>query len=135
VFLVTAKVPLAPELTPMRFTTCVSVLAVFMIASVVAMLNGCPQGKRPFLMIQLCFSNDQDLKDFTQELESIANVEGMTFIDGSGKTERELDAIKAPGRLAPVVNIGIEGEDGVGFRAGNLGLPRYRRTDAFRRDA
>ena len=95
-------------------------------------LGGCTQGKRPFLMVQLCFKDDQELADFTRLLESIAYTERMSFIDYSGPTERGLDAIKAKGRFAPVINISVHDDAwGVGLGVGNLGLPKYQVAVGF----
>jgi len=112
-----------------------TVLARFVAVALVAVataLFGCAQGKRPFLLVQLCFKDDQELADFTHLLQSIAYSERMTYIDNSGPTERDLDTLKAPGRLAPVINISLEGSDGVAsMGVGNLGLPKYQVAVGF----
>jgi hypothetical protein len=94
-------------------------------------LVGCTQGKRPFLIVQLCFKDDQELADFTRLVESIAYSEGMVYVDNSGPTERGLAALNAPGRLAPVINIGVHDDDGVGLGVGNLGLPKWQVAVGF----
>jgi hypothetical protein len=96
-----------------------------------SVLFGCGQGKRPFLMVQLCFKDDRDLGDFALLLQSIAYSEGMTYIDRSGPTERELAATDASGLLAPVINSGLEGPNGLGLGVGNLGLPKYQVAVGF----
>jgi hypothetical protein len=104
-------------------------VAVALLIATVA-LGGCTQGKPPFLMVQLCLRNDQQLADFTHFLQSIAYSEGMTYIDRSGPTEREFAALNRP-NTAPVINIGLEGSDGVGLGVGNLGLPKYQVAVGF----
>jgi hypothetical protein len=94
-------------------------------------LCGCAQGKRPFLLVQLCFRDDQELADFTHLLQSIAYSEGMEYIDYSGPTERGLAVLNAPGRLAPVINVSLKGSNGIGLGVGNLGLPKYQVAVGF----
>jgi hypothetical protein len=98
---------------------------------VAAALTGCTQGQPPFLIVQLCFRDDQEVADFTHLLQSIAYSERMSYIDNSGPTERDLAVLNAPGRLAPVINIGVEGSDGVGLGVANLGLPKYQVAVGF----
>jgi hypothetical protein len=83
------------------------------------------------LIVQLCFKDDQELADFTHLLESIAYSERMVYIDNSGPTERGLAVLNAPGRLAPVINIGLHDDDGAGLGVGNLGLPKYQVAVGF----
>jgi hypothetical protein len=112
--------------------TTLTVVARFVALLVVAgALVGCTQGKRPFLVVQLCFRDDQELSEFTRFLQSVAHSERMTYIDNSGPTEGDLAVFNAPGRLAPVINLGLEGPDGVGLGAGNVGLPRYQVAVGF----
>ena len=84
--------PLDAMRTRLRAVARFAAVATLIIAGA---LGGCTQGKGPFLMVQLCFKDDQELADFTRLLESIAYTERMTFIDYSGPTERGLDVIKA----------------------------------------
>jgi hypothetical protein len=93
-------------------------------------LYGCTQGKRPFLIVQVCLRDEQNLALFTSMMKSIAQSERMSFIDRSAATESELrstdhvlDKLKQD---TPIVNLGIEGKGGVGMSAGNLGLPNYQ---------
>src|SRR5439155_19971630 len=53
-------------------------------------LHGCAEGKRPFLIAQICLTNAQDLSIFTREIQSIAQSEHGKFIDNSANTEKEL---------------------------------------------
>jgi hypothetical protein len=90
-------------------------------------LFGCTQGKRGFLIVQLCLNDEKNLAQFTQTLWSIAKSEGMTFIDSSATTEQNLKTIGAAiDPSAPVINVGVERKDGLGLTAGNMGLPNYQ---------
>ena len=88
---------------------------------------GCHEGKRPFRIVQLCLGDRQNLVQFTNILRSVAQLEGMAFIDGSDSTEQDL---KAMGHkidpATPTINLGVERKDGMGLTAGNLGLPHYQ---------
>jgi hypothetical protein len=98
----------------------------FLIA-ITSALSGCPEGKRPFKIVQLCLGNQQNLEQFTNILKSIAQSEGMTFIDGNVHTERDLNAMGVKiDSSAPVIHLGIQRKDGMGLIAGNLDLPNYQ---------
>jgi hypothetical protein len=58
-------------------------------------------------------------------MQSIAQSEGMRYIDNSERTKAELEEIRktAPTTPTSTLNIGASDADGVGFGAGNLGLP------------
>jgi hypothetical protein len=89
-------------------------------------LSGCSQGKRPFLIAQLCLRDAQDRAAFVRELESIARSEGMTVIDNSENTQKELRAIGSSAERSmsrPVINMGVEHGQGVGLTANNVGTP------------
>lgn len=103
--------------------------------SLAGMLCSCTPGKPPFLMVQLCLRDEQNLARFTSMVKSIAQSEGMEFIDRSAATEVELrstdhvlDKLK---QNTPIINLGIQGKDGVGMSAGNLGLPDYQVAIGF----
>src|SRR3954471_9305438 len=70
------------------------------------LLSGCSQGKRPFLMVQFCLADQADLAELKQELKSIAQAEGMEFIDGSEAAKQGLEATAAPEsmRQDPVIH-------------------------------
>ena len=90
-------------------------------------LFGCPEGKRPFMMVQICLKDQQNLTQFTDLLKSVAQSEGTTFIDGNAATERDLKAMGVKlDPSAPVVHLGIERRDGIALIAANLGLPNYQ---------
>ena len=115
---------------PTTLTVVARFVAVAQLVIAVALV-GCGQGKRPFLLVQICFSDDQELAEFTHLLQSVALSERMTYIDRSGPTEGELAVLNAPGKLAPAINIGLETPDGLGLGVGNLGLPKYQVAVGF----
>ena len=61
-------------------------------------LAGCAPGKRPFLMVRMCLSNQQGTEEFVNELKSIAADEKLEFIDNSGNAERGLKETGYVGR-------------------------------------
>jgi hypothetical protein len=60
------------------------------IVAVSLFLAGCAPGKRPFLMVQMCLSNQQGVEELIDELKSIAAAEKLEFIDNSSNAERGL---------------------------------------------
>ncbi len=99
--------------------------------SLLGMLYGCAPGKRPFLMVQLCLGDERNLSEFTSMMRSIAQSEGMKFVDGSAETKKDLKVIGAPQHPGPVINMGFDREDGVGLMAGDLGSPDYQVAVGF----
>jgi hypothetical protein len=85
---------------------------------------GCTPGKRPFLMVQMCLQDERELADLTRIMKSIAESNGLTFVDRSQETKAELNEIRksAPNTPIATLNIGTIDPDGVGFSAGNLGM-------------
>lgn len=84
-------------------------------------------------MVQFCLQGQADLADLTSELRSIAQQEHMQFIDASARTRQDLQTINAPQsvRVDPVINMGVERDDGVGLGLGNMGLPSYQVAMGF----
>jgi hypothetical protein len=71
---------------------------------------------------------------FTQQMQLIAQSEGTTLIDNSASTQKELDAMGHSfegARNRPVINMGIEWQDGSGMLVSNLGLPDYQVVVGF----
>ena len=105
-------------------------LRVSAIAALALMLCDCEQGKRPFLMVQMCVQNNAGAAQLVGELKAVADSKGMEFTDNSAETKRGLEAIGHPDRQradgSPVINVGVLREDGMGIGAGNLGLPGYQ---------
>jgi hypothetical protein len=99
--------------------------------SLVAVLVGCTSGKPPFLTVQLCLGDERNLADFAGMIHSIAESERMKFLDGSAETKRDLKVIGAPHHSGPVINMGLESEDGVGLMAGDLDSSDYQMAIGF----
>jgi hypothetical protein len=100
------------------------------IACPLLLLLGCSQGRPPFLILQTCLINAEGVSQFKQEMKSIATEEHMEYVDGSENTKRSLDAIGYAGRErqdgSPVIHVGVDGPDGIGFSATNVSLPGYQ---------
>ncbi len=92
------------------------------------LVQSCTQ--QSFLQVQLCLKDRDGVTAFIGELRAIAQARHMTFIDGSAQTARELRDVGHPGDErtsgSPVINVGVEAQDGMGLTAGNLGLPGYQ---------
>lgn len=97
------------------------------------LLSGCSQGKRPFLMVQFCLADQADLVVLKQELKSIAQAEGMDFIDGSEAAKQGLEDTNAPESMRQdlVILMSVEGRDGISLMLGNMGLPSYQVAMGF----
>src|SRR2546429_9947663 len=71
---------------------------------------GCTPGKRPFLMVQLCLRDQQNLALFTSMMKSVAQSENMVFIDRSAATEVELRStdrvLEKLKQNTPIINLG-----------------------------
>jgi hypothetical protein len=63
-------------------------------------------------------------------MRSVADAENLKFVDGSAKTGNDLKIMGADKYLkrdpSLAINVGIEGDEGLGVTAGNLGLPPYQ---------
>ena len=111
--------------------SCVRLLAVL---AFFVILDGCGQGKRPFLIAQVCLRNADDLSAFAREMQSIARSQASRLIDRSAESQKQLETIGHPfegARTKPIVNLGVELRDGVGLMVGNLGLPGYQVAVGF----
>jgi hypothetical protein len=70
---------------------------------------------------------------FIGELRAVATSREMRFFDYSADTERSLANVGHPARDdgRPVVYVGVDGGDGLGVRATNVGLPGSQITLGF----
>lgn len=102
----------------------------FLLLIIVA-LYGCEQGRRPFLVVQICLGDQEGVNKFKELLQSIARMEGMAYIDGSAQTKSELEAIRGSDVDYPVINIAVERKDGMGLTAGDLTEPGYQVAVGF----
>ena len=89
----------------------------------------CAQGKRPFLIVQLCLKDQDGVALFKSEMQALAQRERLRYIDGSYATQRDLKVIGGTGRNmhadGGLIYIGVEGDDGFGLEGGNLGLNEF----------
>lgn len=106
--------------------------AVLIVCLVIA---ACTHGKRPFLLVQVCLPTPGDRAHFIQTIQAIGAKDHMAYVDRSASTEGELKAtdhvLSKLGQHSPVMNLGLQGDDGVGLGAGNLGLPDHQFAVGF----
>lgn len=88
-------------------------------------IANCSQGQKPAETVEICLKNRDGVALFLAEMQNLANSNQMTFIDNSARTGREL-AMQGQRQQVPVINISLEGQNGMGVTAGNLGLSRYQ---------
>lgn len=88
-------------------------------------LYGCQPSKRPFVIVQVCLRDEQNLEIFIAMMQSIAQSEQMSFIDNSAVTQKDLASLNVVGPNYRAINIAVERKDGMGLGAGNLGLHQY----------
>lgn len=94
-----------------------------------ALLSGCT-GRRAFLTVQLCLGGEQDVVRLVDMMKSVAKAQGMDFVDGSERTQRELADL----RVAPkykLIFFGVEQDGGMGVLVGNSGLSAYEVSMGF----
>jgi len=96
-------------------------LAVFLL--LLSLFSGCT-GKHSFLMVQLCLRNEQNVAVFTEMMKSISQSQRMDFTDGGVITQKGLTKLKTSPNY-PLIYVGANRKDGVGWEGGNLGLSAY----------
>jgi len=93
-------------------------------------LNGCTRAQEAFETVQICVGNERGVADLKRAMMTVAEAEGLQFIDNSAQQRMELKAIEADKALnrdaASAIDFHIEGKSGMGATAGNLGLPPYQ---------
>ena len=116
-----------------RMSHNLSKICTFVIASL--LLGGCAPGKRPFLMVKMCLSNEQGVAEFIDELKATASAEKLEFVDNSGNAERELKEAGYAGRErtggSRVIDVRVIRNDGMGIGAANVGLPGFQMAMGF----
>jgi hypothetical protein len=107
---------------------CLRVLPPVIVAAI--SLNGCGQAQESFRSVQICVGNQQGVADLKNVMTTVAQSEGLQFIDNSAEQALELKDIGADKALkrdaASAIDFHIEGANGLGVTAGNLGLPPYQ---------
>lgn len=100
-----------------------------------ALLGACGVGRYPFLQVQMCLGDAQNLEAFRREMQAIAQAQRMTFDDQSARAQSELDVVDnehvAHDPRGPVLELSVRTEDGWGVSAGNIGLSRYEVSLGF----
>jgi hypothetical protein len=96
-----------------------------------ALLHGCTEGKRPFLIVQMCLGDKQSLSEFTSMMQLIAQAEQMTFTDDSVQTKKDLEVIGALPKSGPVINMSIDGKGGIGLMVSQLDSHDYQVAVGF----
>lgn len=103
-----------------------------------ACLNGCSGGKRPFRQIQFCLAGRQEIPEFTSFMNNIAQTYKMEFGDRSGQTQSELEILHSGNGNVPVndriVNIAANHGSDFSFGAGNMGMPTNQIVIGFNGD-
>jgi hypothetical protein len=93
--------------------------------------GGCSPSESPFLITQLCLKDDQGVVRFGNVMREIAISEHMSFVDGGSKTRSDLEDIGQKSFGINTVNLAVEGYDGVGVTASNLGLSPHQVSLGF----
>lgn len=100
------------------------------LSTVASALGNCRGGEHPFLIVQICLRDANNVDSFRQEMELIAQSEGMRFIDGSEETRENLAMIDKEGRVhrrdGPIIHFGVDRSDGMGVTAANFGDLGYQ---------
>ena len=93
-------------------------------------LSGCARAQQSFQTVQMCVDNQRGVDDLKNLMMMAARSEGLEFIDNSAQQAADLKEIGADKVLkrdaAHAIDFHIEGSNGLGATAGNLGLPTYQ---------
>jgi hypothetical protein len=93
-------------------------------------LGGCSRAQESFLSVQTCVADQQGVAELKDMMRSTAQSEGLQFIDNSAQQASALKDVGADKALkrdvSRAIDVHIEGKDGLGVTAGNLGLPPYQ---------
>lgn len=94
------------------------------------LISSCGGGRPPFLMVQLCLKDSSDMDQFMSLMKSISASNGMTFIDRSSLTRKELKELKVSPNYR-IINISGDDGSGVGWSAGNFALSGHEIAIGF----
>lgn len=107
--------------------------AVRMLSLIVAaevVLTGCSRTQSAFEQVQICVEDARGLAELKKLMEAVSQAENLHFIDNSASQARQLSDVGAGRALghdvSHAIDLHIEGEDGLGVTATNLGLPTYQ---------
>lgn len=87
-------------------------------------IASCGGGQRPFRLVQVCLTSVQDISAFKSEMQSLAQTNGLSFVDRSAGAQAEAEAIQRHIRESkltdPMVMVSGRRKDGVSFSATNF---------------
>src|ERR1700754_3914551 len=87
-------------------------------------IASCGEGQRPFRQVQVCLTSVQDISAFKLEMQSLAQANGLSFVDRSADAQAEAKAIQRhmPDSKVtdPMVLVSGRRKDGVSFGATNF---------------
>ena len=103
---------------------------------ILAALNSCSSHEEPYLVVQTCIEDDRAfVATFPSRIAGVAVRYGLTVVDHSAETERQLEDIKASGNVkgtvSQTINLGLYRGDRVKVMIGNIGLSRHEVLISF----
>jgi hypothetical protein len=109
--------------------------ALFFSLAAAGSLCACSEGKQPDLLVQVCLRDDHGVSAFKSTLQSIAAREQMHYIDSSDAVAKDLKTVGATGDRMHIqnglVHVSVEGGNGIGLSATNVGLNLYEVAVGF----
>ena len=100
------------------------------LSGMIVVCQGCAGPQEAFQNVQLCIADERGVLELKRIMRAVAQSKNLEFIDNSARQGENLKAMgadKALGRDASrAIDVHIEGENGMGVTAGNLGLPEYQ---------
>jgi hypothetical protein len=92
-----------------------------LLVSTLSMVMSCSGHPTPPHMVQLCLHDEKDVDQVVGLLEQAASENGLTFVDRSAASQRELGRLNQdPGYR--IISISASRPDGLGLAGGNLSL-------------
>jgi hypothetical protein len=105
------------------------------LSGMIVVCQCCAGPQEAFQNVQLCIADERGVLELKRIMQAVAQSKNLVFIDNSARQGENLKAMgadKALGRDASrAIDVHIEGENGMGVTAGNLGLPEYQVALAF----
>lgn len=104
--------------------------------AILVALSSCSSHKEPYLAVQTCIEDDRAfIATFPSRIAGTAVKYGLTVVDHSSETERQLEDIKASGNVkgavSQTINLGLFQGDQIKVMVGNLGLSRHEVLISF----
>ena len=111
-----------------------AIVALPMMGMIMA-LQGCSRAQESFLSVEMCVVDQAGVLQLKNIMRDIARSENLEFIDNSAQQKSDLQAMGADKLLkrdaTRAIDLHIEGRQGMGATAGNLGLPSYQVAIGF----